>query len=192
MPSLSSYFLWTLLISAPIKYRILFVLVRPQIQLGSIFYSNCKSIIESAVSCMTMIIITSSQMNGRCWWNWPIMLVRLTYNVAHFRTHVGYPQLTRCLLNERRVFVQIYFTHLMQLWGQIRTFLFIKIKISLRIPLGRFWWAESNYSNCRAFVLYNARFTPNRDQLRTDLRVAKFRISWTREPLSNFDRQIAI
>ena len=40
-------------------------------------------------------------------------------------------------------------------------------------------------------ALVNARFTPNRDQLRTDLRVEKFWISWTREQSLNFYRQIA-
>ena len=34
----------------------------------------------------------------------------------------------------------------------------------------------------------NARFTPNRDQLRTDLRVEKFWISWTREQSLNINR----
>ena len=37
----------------------------------------------------------------------------------------------------------------------------------------------------------NARFTPNRDQLWTDLRVEKFWISWTREQSLNFYGQIA-
>ena len=37
----------------------------------------------------------------------------------------------------------------------------------------------------------NARFTPNRDQLRTDLRVEKFWIASTREQSLNVYRQIA-
>ena len=37
----------------------------------------------------------------------------------------------------------------------------------------------------------NARFTPNRDQLRTDLRVEKYWISWTREQSLNIYRQTA-
>ena len=39
--------------------------------------------------------------------------------------------------------------------------------------------------------LSNARFTPNHDQLRTDLRVEKFWISWTREQSLKLYRQIA-
>ena len=37
----------------------------------------------------------------------------------------------------------------------------------------------------------HAWFTPNREELRTDLRVEKFWISWTREQSLNFCRQIA-
>ena len=40
-------------------------------------------------------------------------------------------------------------------------------------------WFLSKGDSLRAVA--NARFTPNRDQLRADLRVEKFWISWTRE-----------
>ena len=48
-------------------------------------------------------------------------------------------------------------------------------------------------SHCYTMALFSvvcARFTPNRDQLRTDLRVENFWISWTRVQSSNFYRQI--
>ena len=51
-------------------------------------------------------------------------------------------------------------------------------------------WFLSKGDSLRAVA--NARFTPNRDQLRADLRVEKFWISWTVVKLLSTDRKLAV
>ena len=60
------------------------------------------------------------------------------------------------------------------------------------IPLGK-QNGLVNKTAGRKTTTHDARFTPNRDQIRTDLRVENSWISWTRrrEQSSNFYRQIA-